>query len=397
VDDKYILPYRFGPDDSGLKAFTQPVSWNNRQNIRDFTAKLYTSGGSGSASGAYSKLDPALLWVVNTYGCRTKAILATFDDPETYKELGCICDNCSFPERQSYDRQLPPEELSIPAGMTFARGERVKYRKQQQQQHAALLETRKTTVQPYRDLGIFSTYGFKLSQSLRYDDTSAYSQDLVDAQLAENLAQQKKLSAAESLVEDVTVGLSSLASSIYENDLKDTGVSQSRVFPWEQIQKVARECLAIENEQNLEACLGPQFSLSNSFVGPYIHQILEIIGKAKQNNQEKQLTEQTQGQSITTLGPAKRIHSGRKRKHPAVYMPEESFDLTDPKQVTQLERQRKAQAYEKELEQRAEARWMNSQISQAQNQVEKKTEQTAKRKQKAASGKASKASKDKKL
>jgi hypothetical protein len=388
VDDKYILPYRFGPDDSFLQAFTQPVTWDNRQSIRNFTSKLYTASGSGS--GPYRKLDPALLWVVNTYGCRTKALLATFDDPETYKELGCICDNCSFPERQSYDRQLPPEELSIPSGMKFARGERVRYRNRLQEQHAALLETRKTTVQAHRDLGIFSTYGFKLNQSLRYDDTSAYSQDLIDAQLAENLALQKKVQPAESLVEDVTVGLLSLASFIYENDLKETGVSQSCVFPWDQVQKVAQECLTIENEKTLEACVGPQFSLSNSFVGPYILRILEIIDKAKQNHQEKQLTEKT-------AEPAKSINPGRKRKHQIVFQPEESFDLSDPKQVTLLERQRKAQAYEKELEQRAETRKMNAQISQAKNQVEKKTERAAKRKQKAASGTASKASKEKKL
>jgi hypothetical protein len=55
------------------------------------------------------------------------------------------------------------------------------------------------------------------SVCLRYDDTSAYSQDLIDAQLAENLTLLKKVQPAELLVEDVTVGLLSLASFIYEN------------------------------------------------------------------------------------------------------------------------------------------------------------------------------------
>jgi hypothetical protein len=109
---------------------------------------------------------------------------------------------------------------------------------------------------------------------------------------------------------------------------------------------VAQDCLTIENEKTLEACVGPQFSLSNSFVGPYIPRILEIIHKAKQNHAEKQLIEKTvpQGHSITTAGPAKHINSGRKRKHQIVFQPEESFDLSDPKQITLLERQRKAQA-----------------------------------------------------
>jgi predicted membrane channel-forming protein YqfA (hemolysin III family) len=83
-------------------------------------------------------------------------------------------------------------------------------------------------------------------------DTSAYSQDLIDAHLAEIHALQKKVQPAESLVEDVTVGLFSLASFIYKNDLKENGVSQSRVFPWDQVQKVPQECLAIENEKTIQ-------------------------------------------------------------------------------------------------------------------------------------------------
>jgi hypothetical protein len=93
-------------------------------------------------------------------------------------------------------------------------------------------------------------------------DTSAYSQDLMDAHLAEILALQKKVQPAESLVEDVTVGLLSLASFIYENHLKETGVSQSRVFPWDQVQKVAQECLTIENEKTLEVDYSFQCSKS---------------------------------------------------------------------------------------------------------------------------------------
>jgi superfamily II DNA helicase RecQ len=132
VDEKYIFPANFAENDENWAAYTSQVTFDNCQEVKSFISTLYKR--EPKTGSAYFKLDPALLWAVNTYGCRTRVVLAPFEDPNTYSAI-CRCDNCTFPPRTDRNRHLPPQELSIRAGQRFPKGERAKVLEQLKQQN----------------------------------------------------------------------------------------------------------------------------------------------------------------------------------------------------------------------------------------------------------------------
>jgi superfamily II DNA helicase RecQ len=158
VDEKFILPYQF--DDSAshtaMEIYTRPVT--SHQEVHElYTAMYNRSPGSVVPTGSspYSKLDPGILWLVNTYGCRAKVLLACFDDQETFHDIVCKCDNClMMPIRtaSAWDRRLPPPEALVPPTKKFARGEKIKYRNQLQTDFAEQLKNRHDTIHKTREL-----------------------------------------------------------------------------------------------------------------------------------------------------------------------------------------------------------------------------------------------------
>ena len=94
--------------------------------------------------------------MVNTYGCRVRAILAIFKDAMTYngtREI-CGCDNCFFTDREEYDRAIEPAVMT----------DEIKKKREEAlmvyQRDAASL--------------VANHHGFQLRKSLRYEDTCAY-------------------------------------------------------------------------------------------------------------------------------------------------------------------------------------------------------------------------------
>jgi superfamily II DNA helicase RecQ len=156
VDEKYILPYQF--DDSASQAameiYTHPVT--SHQQVHElYTAMYDRSSAVLTGRTTYTKLDPGILWLVNTYGCRAKVLLACFDDQDTFHDIVCNCDNClMMPVRtaSAWDRRLPPPEALVPPTMKFARGEKVRYKNQLQTTYAEQLDYRRDTVNVTRKL-----------------------------------------------------------------------------------------------------------------------------------------------------------------------------------------------------------------------------------------------------
>ncbi len=79
----------------------QPVLVNNRQDVQGWIATLYekaTSRAKETGSSAYHKIDPAILWFINTTGCRRRMILACFICTKAFRQMEHThcCDNCMY-------------------------------------------------------------------------------------------------------------------------------------------------------------------------------------------------------------------------------------------------------------------------------------------------------------
>lgn len=113
VDPKYIVPPAVPDID-----LSDPVNYirfavgkdgcpDEKWKLKEVIRVMYDTGDT-------SGLDPGLLWLVNTHGCRHDVFLALFEDEGLEAGPGCkgvLCDNCSLPSRTSYNRRLLPPEL----------------------------------------------------------------------------------------------------------------------------------------------------------------------------------------------------------------------------------------------------------------------------------------------
>jgi hypothetical protein len=106
------------------------------------------------------ELDPALMWLINTTGCRLRCILINLDDTNDYSSLSCLCDNCSFPTREPHNIFHPPPNI-------------------EKDDSLQLLRTK--AVQSFNQIASELVQGFPLSKTLRFLDTCAYAAKISDA------------------------------------------------------------------------------------------------------------------------------------------------------------------------------------------------------------------------
>jgi superfamily II DNA helicase RecQ len=383
VDEKYILPANFAEDESTARdenwaAYTSEVTFDNRQEVKRFISTLYKR--DPKAGSAYFKLDPALLWIVNTYGCRTRVVLAAFEDPNTYSAI-CRCDNCTFPPRTDYNRNLPPQQLTIRPGQRFPRGERAKVLEQMRQQNQGVVAQRQASITPFQNLGNECCHGFRLNRSLRYEDTAAYHQDEVDAELARSLGEENASRTPQALLESLTMRLQAARDQWYlQLDLEPRGVSKEVFFANDSIKKLAKASMSIKTAADIDRALGAKFHLDNSLIAMYAAEVLRhILDAVLEYQQQLQLREpqtQDQRQSAKKAPPAR-----RKRKYDVEPIPEEQFDMSNPADVERLNRQRQLQEYDQAVDERRNERQQASQLKQAEQAVDKRSQQKVNKKQ----------------
>lgn len=89
-------------DGSAFKDLRLPVSQENRDQITDVIIRLYRENIQSKArktGNAYQKTDSAILWFLNTIGCRRRMVLACFMCKMAFDDQlnrdNC-CDNCMF-------------------------------------------------------------------------------------------------------------------------------------------------------------------------------------------------------------------------------------------------------------------------------------------------------------
>ncbi|WP_375449376.1 hypothetical protein [uncultured Nostoc sp.] len=116
IDPQQILPEGVHTlETSAFKDLWLPVSNENRGQITDVTPKLYRDNFDSNmrkTGNAYQKTNPAVLWFLNTTGCRRCLILACFMCKQAFKirpDISNCCDNCVY---NSVDAgQIPAFEL----------------------------------------------------------------------------------------------------------------------------------------------------------------------------------------------------------------------------------------------------------------------------------------------
>ena len=137
LDDPFMLvpvPRRV------LSKFALPVNRDTARTVRAHLLGLYRSELDAKAAhreaknsqvgtvqekmSAVEKVDPAVLWVIATTGCRHAAILSVFQDPERWQtgHQSWCCDVCAF--RNGIDRKEFHSGVALEATVAYLRADR---------------------------------------------------------------------------------------------------------------------------------------------------------------------------------------------------------------------------------------------------------------------------------
>lgn len=234
-----------------------------------------------------SEIDPGLLWLINTRGCRMRLLYALFSDPSAFdfscvSEFKCACDNCSFPTRTVSNRLLPPEELMV--YIQRAPGAAI-LQQQNEIDFAHLRQDRTDSVVIDTEIGKQSVLNFTLNKTLRFRDSAAYENVQVQEEMEKMLlAKSRNPSALQKImIERIKQGWANIA---HENGLVSrTGLLAPFLFPEDIIKRIAASpdtvTFAEEGDiHTLERVIGPNTRLNGLFIRDYIPDIRQFIATA---------------------------------------------------------------------------------------------------------------------
>lgn len=114
IFDKHVLPLAI-PGESIWSGFNHPVDHTNIEQTKEFVGKFYNHANLSSttrstALTAYHKVDPPILWYLNTSGCRARSMMASFVDTAAFssdpRRQDC-CDNCLYNAEAGSNSELP--------------------------------------------------------------------------------------------------------------------------------------------------------------------------------------------------------------------------------------------------------------------------------------------------
>jgi hypothetical protein len=390
VDDKYILPFEFASEDPNLNklsVYTLPVKRSSHNEATEVARHIYDKLPGAMGQSAYFKLDPPLLWAVNTFGCRNRAILINFEDSQTFTEFICKCDNCSFPVRQKWDRMLAPTELRIERAKKWRPGERLKEKKRLEQENQRIVKARQDSIEPFRAISSEEFIGFNLSRSLRYEDTAAYNQDLIDKQYEVNLNTPSNSEVPAMIIETVETQLRKMRCTIFIREgLMEYGLTEYILLSEKMVSKIAKRCTAIANRNDLQSAVGSSYDLSNSILEPYIEEIINVIAETTATLSPapgpQAVLATVQDNTACKRNP---VAPRKRRKYEVT--PEAEENLIQRGDFEALERQRALKAYDKAIDDRTEKRFTERQLAIAEKAIETKAQKRDLQKQAAASGK----------
>ncbi|RPA70785.1 P-loop containing nucleoside triphosphate hydrolase protein, partial [Ascobolus immersus RN42] len=279
------------PDDCVINGFdySTPLTAETRAKVIDMLKRMYeednrTNGGP--------RKDPAIIWIINTTGCRKRLFYAIFKDPSAMdfspaSEFMCNCDNCMFPEKQAYDRLIPPKELCeyVSAGK---RGERIAAKIAASVEHVHVIEKRREAAATQAIMGQQVVHGFELSKTLRFYDSAAKEQEQVQEELAKMA--EKKTQNVKILADRIRMELVAEWASICERDdlEEEIGLLPCFSFPLDMVNRISLDRRSLEfaildtdADKCLNAILGDSVELNATHIAPYAKELQAAVLRAK--------------------------------------------------------------------------------------------------------------------
>lgn len=86
VFEKHLLPLDI-PEGSIWEGFNHPVDYKEIERTKTLVRKFYENVNPSTRFAAltpYHKVDPTILWYINTTGCRARSIMASFVDSTAF-------------------------------------------------------------------------------------------------------------------------------------------------------------------------------------------------------------------------------------------------------------------------------------------------------------------------
>ena len=290
AEEKFMLPSVVDepPDAIPLyQEFKMEANFNSRGAVQEFTGRMFDKTKTDNP---FSMLDPGLCWVVNTYGCRVRAILAIFEDPETYAgfDRPCKCDNCFFPRRESHLNFMEPQEMSkvCPLNVNAVKTRAAANPGSNMNQMRVLQDERARAVVEFRQLAAIGyqsiQFSYSMKGSIRYEDTCAYAEDEKERMhVQQTLSRHNKRPADQELQAAVTKELQAGRRGIYvyyngiESDYTD-----DMILPDKQIALLAKRCRNITTLQDLRDNLGNDFDIDSSALADHKDNFVDFIRQA---------------------------------------------------------------------------------------------------------------------
>lgn len=226
----------------------QAVDPSRKHLVDKFTAQLYGYGSTKPIRGPYDRIDPALLFLLNTTGCRWRGGLACFDDRSWVNRTGLAemptnqtpsycCDNCYFTSMHACGNKFPEPAFII--------------------------------------------HGFNLKRSLSYRFSPACAQDSFTTLLEINMG------ASERIAKPLSTEQLTIARTLFVNWRSQQMQSWVRTtFPGlmtcdflrdSYIEKLCSAVHSIQNVNDLAATLAPDINLDNSVLYRAIDSLLDCV------------------------------------------------------------------------------------------------------------------------
>lgn len=322
VNDKYIIPREaldeeFNSSADGRNYFL-PITPETVASgeVRKMLDSIYSEENRESGS----TLDPGLMWMINTVGCRSRVQLAVLGDEasafwfptESETILGriedtncrvhviCNCDTCILGIATKYSRLIKPpclrEGLDRP-GLTPA--VRDAMRRALREKHSDVVCEREeavmkinTTVAAHGDI-----YGLSLKRSIGYWDTAANEEEQIKEREAKLDTRQVTTARTKELKASIISAMCQKRSCIYVHENIEMRFSLTEIFfiPTEIISKIAASediltcssaCFTI---QFLHTIVAKTEGVKNSIFDSYLNEFHRVIRRCiVEDEQRKQ-------------------------------------------------------------------------------------------------------------
>ncbi|RPA79390.1 P-loop containing nucleoside triphosphate hydrolase protein [Ascobolus immersus RN42] len=290
VDSKYLLGNPDFDEESDVvgKTFNLAVTPGNVSNGRvfDMLRNLYSEANLKLGS----RLDPGLLWMINTIGCRIRVMLGVLGDRKATSfmvDLRCGCDNCMFPVRTEETCYAQPECLSKGTnekGLSAVDREELKQklREQNPEVHKRRQDSIEEMEEVVESIGQ-SLFGYDIRSIVRYSDSAAKALDDVESRVEQQTAQQspKRLK----LTNLVTKTLKDKRKEIFDREQiqRRYHVIEVLFIPDAVIKKVASSDVVHRthsvdfSSHLLQTALEESIRLSDSIIGDFADEIADAI------------------------------------------------------------------------------------------------------------------------